>query len=483
MATRIITESKSNGRIYTPLFIVNNVLDLSGYVEEKILKKHIIDNSCGDGAFLVEIVKRYCEEFFKHSSDKNVIKQELEHFIHGIEKDEIECQKCIENISAVAYSFGVEGVNWDINCANTLAVDKYNGKMDFVVGNPPYIRVHNLGDSFENVKKFEFSQSGMTDLYIVFYEIGLKMLNDSGVLGYIAPSSYFNSVAGSYMRNYLVQNNLLSKIVDLKHFQAFNATTYTAITIIDKSKDNNLVDYYQFDEKNLIPYYVDTLSCDDYYLAGSYYFAKKEELRTLRKILFNVGVSDISVKNGYATLCDPVFINKFDFESKHIIPVIKASTATKKQIFYPYDTQGKLISEDELKLDINMYDYLCSNKEILCDRSIDKKASGYWYAFGRTQAINDTYKNKMTINALVRDKSDLKMIDCPSGVGVYSGLYIISPTITYQAIRQALSSDEFVSYISLLGKYKSGGYYTFSSKDIKVYLNYIFAYEGGLINE
>jgi adenine-specific DNA-methyltransferase len=89
----------------------------------------------------------------------------------------------------------------------------------------------------------------------------------------------------------------------------------------------------------------------------------------------------------------------------------------------------------------------------------------------------------MTINALIRDQSDLKMLDCPAGVGVYSGLYIISPTIDYKEIKQALLSDEFVTYISLLGKYKSGGYYTFSSKDIKAYLNYVFAYEGGLIDE
>ena len=483
MATKKITESKSNGRVYTPLFIVENVLNSSGYIGEKISRKHIIDNSCGDGAFLVEIVRRYCAEHFKHNADKSVIKEELETFIHGIEIDEIECQRCIENVSSVARSFGLEDINWDINCANTLGVDKYNGKMDFVVGNPPYVRVHNLGDSYDNIKAFEFSQNGMTDLYIVFYEIGLKMLNDTGVLGYITPSSYFNSVAGDYMRDYLVQNNLLSKIVDLKHYQAFNATTYTAITVLSKNKDDRLVEYYQFDEQNLIPYYVDTLSSEDYYVSGSYFFARKDDLKMLRKILYNIGVSDISVKNGYATLCDPVFINKFNFESKYIIPVIKASTATSKQIFYPYDVQAKLVSEDVLKLDLSMYEYLCDNKEALCDRSIDNKTSGYWYAFGRTQAISDTYKDKMTINTLIRDQSDLKMIDCPAGVGVYSGLYIISPTIDYKKIRQALFSDEFVAYISLLGKYKSGGYYTFSSKDIKAYLDYTFAYQGGLINE
>ena len=47
--------------------------------------------------------------------------------------------------------------------------------------------------------------------------------------------------------------------------------------------------------------------------------------------------------------------------------------------------------------------------------------------------------------------------------------------------KNALMSDDFVAYISLLGKYKSGGYYTFSSKDVKAYLDYKLAYEGGLL--
>ena len=56
-----ITIEKSNGRFYTPDFIVCNILDMSGYYGNAILQKHVIDNSCGDGAFLVEIVRRYCE--------------------------------------------------------------------------------------------------------------------------------------------------------------------------------------------------------------------------------------------------------------------------------------------------------------------------------------------------------------------------------------------------------------------------------------
>ena len=65
---------KNEGRVYTPKYIVSNILDLSGYTDENILKKHIIDNSCGDGAFLKEIVTRYCEEYLKTSNHLDTLK-------------------------------------------------------------------------------------------------------------------------------------------------------------------------------------------------------------------------------------------------------------------------------------------------------------------------------------------------------------------------------------------------------------------------
>lgn len=46
---------KDNGRIYTPANIVKMMLDYAGYVPGPwIWKKHVIDNSCGDGRILCE---------------------------------------------------------------------------------------------------------------------------------------------------------------------------------------------------------------------------------------------------------------------------------------------------------------------------------------------------------------------------------------------------------------------------------------------
>jgi adenine-specific DNA-methyltransferase len=48
-----LSDKKVKGRVYTPDYIVCNILDLCGYDGVDILEKHIIDNSCGDGAFFV----------------------------------------------------------------------------------------------------------------------------------------------------------------------------------------------------------------------------------------------------------------------------------------------------------------------------------------------------------------------------------------------------------------------------------------------
>lgn len=476
-----ITAEKEAGRVYTPTFIVSNILNLSGYYGKDILNKHVMDNSCGDGAFMCQIVARYCEEFLNISNDKKTLKRNLETYIHGIEIEESEQKKCIENMSRIAGNYGIYEVNWDVLCEDALLIEKFNGKMDFVLGNPPYVRVHNLGEAFDQIKKFSFAQNGMTDLFIVFYELGIRMLNKNGILGYITPSSYFNSIAGSYMRKYFIQNNLLKAVVDLQHFQAFSATTYTAITVLQNNRNAKFVDYYRFDQKNLIPYYIETLLPREYFLSGDFYFATKEELKMIKKINCNLGKSDISVKNGYATLCDPVFINDFDFDSPYIMPVVKASKGVVRKIFFPYDEKGFLVEEEELKKDRLLYNYLIKNKEKLLNRDNEKKDDKYWYAFGRSQAILDTFHEKMAINSLLRNEDDFKFTNAPANTGVYGGLYITSKTIPFEEIAKALKCKEFMSFVSILGKYKSGGYYTFSSRDVKKFLDYKFAYNGGLL--
>lgn len=63
---------------------------------------------------------------------------------------------CIKNLNNLLDSKNIEKVKLDILNKDALGVIKYNHKMDFVLGNPPYVRVHNLNSQYENVKSIHF---------------------------------------------------------------------------------------------------------------------------------------------------------------------------------------------------------------------------------------------------------------------------------------------------------------------------------------
>lgn len=455
--------AKSFGRVYTPTYLVEIILDFVGYRLD-ILQKHIIDNSCGDGAFLVTAVERYCEAFFQSSSDKVRLKEELETYIHGIEIDCKECALCKQNLDKVALRFHVSDVDWDVVCANTLTQKQFNGRMDFVVGNPPYVRVHNLEDTYEMVKAFSFAQGGMTDLFIVFFEIGFQMLSAIGRMCIITPSSWLTSGAGKVLRDYICRHHNLSGVVDLGHYQAFDATTYTLISRYDRVV-HNAIDYLTFDGQ-LHPH--GTLNYSDFNINNSFYLSDKAQLHVLFEIQTSLNIGYAKVKNGFATLADNVFIGDFSF-SNFTIDILKASTGKWQKCVFPYDNQGKPLSEAVIN-GSEAYSYLLSKKERLL-HGRDIEAGKPWFLFGRTQALNDVGKNKIAINTIIKDLDSIKLNVVPAGKGVYSGLYILTE-LDFHVVRRIILSEDFLQYIKSLKKYKSGGYYTFSSKDLELFINY-----------
>lgn len=462
---------KQTGQVFTPHYLVCNILDTAGYLGKSILQKHTIDNSCGNGAFLSEIASRYCEEFLSGNADKELLKMELQSYIHGIEIDEVALKSCMFNLDNVAYKYGITNVDWDIVNDDALKVSKFNGKMDYVIGNPPYVRVHNLENQYDEVKKYKFAGSGMTDLFLVFFEIGLNMLNAGGKLCYITPSSWLSSVAGEQLRHYIFFNRNLLELIDLEHYQAFEgATTYTLISLFEKGVKNDEFIYSHYNESLRQKEEIARLKFEEAFIDNCIYLADKRALQMLKDIKKGVIGKYASVKNGFATLADNVFIkDDFPFE-QFIIPVIKASTGKWLKAFYPYDKQGKPYSRNKIFANKEVEDYLNENKIALLKRK-SEKSNPEWYLYGRTQALKDVCTDKYSINTCIKDINSIKLNKVPAGCGLYSGLYIIT-NIQEHILRSIIECEDFIEYVSMLKKYKSGGYYTFSSKDLELYINY-----------
>ncbi|CAG8504478.1 9726_t:CDS:2 [Ambispora gerdemannii] len=132
-------------QVSTPTSIVDFMLDAVGYKGENVLSKHILDNSCGDGAFLKSIVKRYVEVAKEKKLSPTEIKKGLETYIHGVEIESNSYEKCLKNLNSIFPA------NYDIRLADALLIKDYDKKMDFVVGNPPYVKIHNLNGQTKNI--------------------------------------------------------------------------------------------------------------------------------------------------------------------------------------------------------------------------------------------------------------------------------------------------------------------------------------------
>lgn len=465
---------KQKGQVYTPAHLVNNVLDLCGYVEpEAIVGKHIIDNSCGDGAFLTEVVRRFIGAYRSAGYSDDAIKQALETYVHGIELDGEAFTKCVQNLTDFANLLGILGVCWDVNNADALKQTQYSAGMDYVVGNPPYVRVHNISTDAKFLKtNYSFMREGMSDLYLAFFELGLYMLKDTGILGYVTPSSYFNSKAGGIFRDYIIRGRSLHTVVDFGHYQPFSATTYVAITLLTKA-ENDTVNYYEYDEFEHKPVNHRVLDFGDFVTDSRQLLFGGREVSQTQAILASEGLpKKCVVKNGITTLLDEFFISETLPCTQFVIPILKASTGAWERCIYPYNENGRPIHFDVLQSDLELSKRYETYKDRLLARDLQKGTE--WYEFGRAQGIKDVYKQKYAVNSLIRSKEDIKLVACPQGTGVYGGLYILTD-LSEDELRGVLVSDEFEAYVKSLGKYKSGGYYTYSSKELQLYLNYKLA--------
>ena len=481
-----------NEQIYTPSKVVNFMLDNVGFNNKcGIEGKHIIDNSCGNGNFLVEIVKRIFQFI------PNIDREYLETYVHGIEIDEPAYNEAINRLNKIATEHNISNVKWDVRNSNALRTTDFDDSMDYVVGNPPYCNVHHMSkENYDLLKtEFFFCSDGMTDLYIGFFEKGIQMLNRNGILGYITPNSWLTSKAGYWLRSHLYDHNSLQQIYNFDTDKLFDdATTFTCITIIDNNRsfdDDNIVVYHgNFNDLTNKKQYCTVVDKHDIYVSEKILTNLKDEV--IRNII-DYEIKDYDkrfiVKNGLATLKDKLFILDpddkdanvdiyVDLYCNEIIDCVKASKGEFKYIIYPYDDSGKPLSYDNLCL------YVRSLLERRAERLDIDMTQENWYLYGRTQAIKDVNKYRVSCNNLIRDKNDVILRELPAKTAVYSGFYIIrngmlqnrkEMKLLYQQVDDALKTNLFANYVKSIGKSKNGGYYTFSTEDLEQFLNYFYS--------
>jgi type II restriction/modification system DNA methylase subunit YeeA len=111
---------------------------------------------------------------------------------------------------------------------------------DIVIANPPYIQLQRnkgeLADLYQGMKYETFDRTG--DIYCLFYEIGLNLLKDSGILTYISSNKWMRAGYGEKLRKFFIKYNPLL-LIDLGPGIFESATVDTNILVIKKLKNKN----------------------------------------------------------------------------------------------------------------------------------------------------------------------------------------------------------------------------------------------------
>jgi hypothetical protein len=122
-----------------------------------------------------------------------------------------------------------------------LVVKNYM-EYEYVVGNPPYVRIQNLPDKQKEMMDTLYdAATGNYDIYCPFYERGLGWLReDSGKLGFITPNQFMVTDYGEGLREVLLGEARIEEVYDFRDSGVFeDATNYPAIVILDDKPDDS----------------------------------------------------------------------------------------------------------------------------------------------------------------------------------------------------------------------------------------------------
>ena len=111
---------------------------------------------------------------------------------------------------------------------------------DAVIGNPPYIQLQKAyndtmkyGDLYKNMGYETFDRTG--DIYCLFYEKGIQIAKDNGLLCYISSNKWMRAGYGEKLRAFFLKHKPLM-LIDLGPGIFESATVDTCIMMLQKAK-------------------------------------------------------------------------------------------------------------------------------------------------------------------------------------------------------------------------------------------------------
>jgi hypothetical protein len=236
-------DTTTRGAVFTRREIVEFILDLVGYTEDRPLATfRLLEPAAGHADFLVPAIGRLVRSFVAQGGKLSKAGEVLANAIVAFDAHAPSVCTGRKAISAELQRHGVSAQKADHLAEVWLRTDDFlvaplTGVFDFVVGNPPYVRQELIPEALLARYRTRFSTLfDRADLYVLFYERGLDLLALGGRLGFICTDRWTKNKYGGPLRQKIAKNFALTQFVDLVGTAAFltDVLTYPAITVIER---------------------------------------------------------------------------------------------------------------------------------------------------------------------------------------------------------------------------------------------------------
>ena len=247
-----------HGEVFTRRWVVEFILDLAGYTDDRDLGAlRLVEPSCGTGAFLGPILDRLIASAETHGRPLSSL------------RDAVRAYDLLEGSAALArktVAVRLQEAGLPADAARDLALTWISagdfllhphelGSADFVVGNPPYVRLESVDD--DRMRAYRMvcpTMRGRADIYVGFYERGLALLRPDGVLGFICADRWMRNQYGADLRELVGSSYAVDTVVAMHDVDAFeeDVSAYPAVVLIRASEQGpaKVIDTTgQFDER------------------------------------------------------------------------------------------------------------------------------------------------------------------------------------------------------------------------------------------